>query len=340
MSASGFAGVLYDGRNAAGRRVVVEVENARLAIVDDGARAVVPQADVRVDAPIPGVSRRLVLPGGAAIESDDRAAVEALWPTQGAIARCAFWLESRWPAAVGAVLITAALAWTIVADVLPLAAEPVARSISPRIEEAIGAQALKSIDASLAKPSGLPEERRNEIERKFEAFVDDEPGLEGADLQFRRMGGPNAFALPGGTIIVTDAMVRFAQDDDELLAVIAHELGHLKARHATRLVLQRSGIAVLVTAIAGDAAGMTFLAATIPAAVLNSSYSREFELEADRYAYGHLSRHGSSPQALARVFRRFAEDRRTADSNDPLGRYLSSHPDLDERIRLAEGVAH
>ena len=105
-----------------------------------------------------------------------------------------------------------------------------------------------------------------------------------------------------------------------------------------RLVLQKSGIAVLITAIAGDAAGMTFLAAALPAALLNAGYSREFELEADRYAYGHLSRHGRSPEALARLFRKLAEDRRTG-ANDPLARYLGSHPGLDERIRLAEQAA-
>lgn len=329
-------GLLFDGRTASYRRVSIEVENARLAIIEDGTRAVVGQSEVLVDAPVPGVWRRLTMPGGATIETPDHAAVEALWPTQGAVARAAFWLESRWSTAIAAVLITAALAWVIVADVLPLAAEPVARSISPRIEEAIGVQALKSIDATFARPSRLPADRRSEIEQKVATFIEGEPGLEGVELEFRRMGGPNAFALPGGTIVVTDEMVDFVKNDDELLAVLAHELGHLRAKHSMRLVLQRSGIAVLITAIAGDAAGMTFLAAAMPAALLNAGYSREFELEADRYAYGHLSRHGSAPRALADILRRFAEDQRNADANDPLARYLSSHPGLDERIRLAE----
>ena len=334
-----FAGILYDGRSATGHDVVVEIDNVKLAIVDDGTRAVVKRSEVSADTPIPGVARRLTLPGGATIEVAERAAIETLWPTRGAISRSAFWLESHWGAAVGAVLVTAAFVWTVIAYVLPLAAEPVARSISPRIEQAIGAQALKSIDATFAKRSRLPPERRNEIQRKFAGFIADEPGLDHVALHFRQLGAPNAFALPGGTIVVTDEMVELVGDDEELLAALAHELGHLRHQHAMRLVLQKSGIAVLITAIAGDAAGMTFLAAAIPAAVLNSSYSREFELEADRYAYEHLSRHGSSPQALARLFRRFADDRRTAGADDPLARYLGSHPGIEERIRLAEEAA-
>ncbi|TMG98122.1 MAG: M48 family metallopeptidase [Betaproteobacteria bacterium] len=333
---STFDGLLYDGRNAAFRRVVVEVEDARVAIVEDDARAVLAQSDISVDAPVPGVVRRLTLPGGATIETADHAAVEASWPTKGTIARAAFWLESRWSMAVAAVLITASLVWLIVAVVLPLAAEPVARNFSPRFEEAIGAQTLKTIDTRFARPSLLPTERRKAIEEKFAAFVEREPGISGARLEFRRMPFPNAFALPGGTIVLTDKMVTLLDDDDALMAVLAHELGHLQAKHGMRLVLQSSGVAVLVTALAGDAAGMTILAAAMPAALLNARYSREFELEADRYAYGHLARHGSSPQALADVLRRFAEDKRTADVNDPLMRYLNSHPDLEERIRLAE----
>jgi predicted Zn-dependent protease len=336
---SAFEGVLYDGRSASGRRVVVVVDGAALSIVDSESRAAITRSDVRVDAPIPGVARRLILPGGGSIESENNALVEALWPAQGFVSRGAFWLESRWSAAIAAVLLTAAFVWFVVSQILPLAAEPIARSISPRIEEAIGKQALRSIDATFAKPSRLPAERRREIDSKFEAFVENEPELEDVDLQFRRMGAPNAFALPGGIVVVTDEMVQFAKDDDELFAAIAHELGHLQARHAMRLVLQQSGIAVLVTAIAGDAAGMTFLAAAMPAAVLNAGYSREFELEADRYAYGHLKRHGSSPAVLARLFRRLAEDRHAADANDPLARYLSSHPALEERARLAEEAA-
>jgi len=331
-------GLLYDGRTATYRRVSIEVEDARLAIVEGGARAVLAQSEVLVDPPVPGVSRRLTLPGGATIETADHAAVEASWPTRDKVARAAFWLESRWSMAGVAVSITAGLAWLIIADVLPLAAEPIARSIGPRIEHAIGAQTLKSIDATFAQPSRLPAAQRDEIEQKFAAFIEGEPELDGVDLEFRRMSGPNAFALPGGTIVVADEMVDFVQSDDELLAVLAHELGHLRARHAVRLVLQRSGIAVLITAIAGDAAGMTFLAAAMPAALLNAGYSREFEIEADRYAYGHLSRHGGSPQALAGILRRFANDQHTADGRDLLARYLNSHPDLEERIRLAEAA--
>ena len=335
---SRFDGILYDGRSASRHRVVVEVDGAHVAITGDAMHATIAYGDIRADPPIPGVPRRLLLPGGAAIETADHAAVDALWSSTSAIARGAFWLESRTSMAVVAVAVIACIVWLVVEQALPLVAKPIAERISPEIEQAIGEQTLKSLDAMLTKPSTLPAERREAIEQRFAAFLEGEPGMDDVQLEFRKMGSANAFALPGRTIVVTDEMVASVHDDDELIAVLAHELGHLNGRHAMRMVLQRSGIAVLVTVVAGDAVGMTLLAAAMPAALINARYSREFELEADDYAYALLQRHGRSLQPFADVLRRFAQDRRTADPRDPLLRYLNSHPELDERIRRTEAA--
>jgi Zn-dependent protease with chaperone function len=331
---SAFEGVLYDGRTAARHVVTVEVSGAQLSIVSDSVRASLARDAVRVDAPVPGVPRRLLLPGGAAVETEDEAAVEAVWPTTSRVARAAYWLESRVSMALAAIAITGGLVAWIIADVLPLAADPIARSISPEIEYAIGEQALKSLDETYAKPSALPAERREAIRSQFAALTAGEAN--DVVLEFRRMDAPNALALPGRTVVLTDEMVQFAKNDDELMAVLAHEIGHLRGRHAMRMVLQQSGIAVLVTALAGDAVGMTLLAVLVPAALLNARYSREFELEADAYALALLERHGRSKQSFIDVLRHFAADQRTADMRDPILRYLSSHPDLEERIRRAE----
>lgn len=333
-STTALHGKLFDGRTAARHAVDVEVSDARMTVVSDGVHALLDRNDVRVDPPIPGVPRRLLLPGGAEIETDDRAAVDALWPVAGRIERAAYWLESRTSMAIAALVITIGLVWLVVAEVLPFAADPIARGISPRIEQAIGRHALESFDAAYTKPSKLPDERRQAIRQAFADMVQGDD--DDVTLEFRRLGAPNAFALPGRTIVVTDEMVDFVHDDNELMAVLAHEVGHLNGRHAMRMVLQQSGIAVLVTALAGDAVGMTILAVLVPATLLNARYSREFELEADDYALALLARHDRSPQSFVDVLRRFSQDKRTADANDPVLRYLSSHPDLEERIRRAE----
>ena len=163
---------------------------------------------------------------------------------------------------------------------LPLAAEPIARSLSPEIEQAIGEHALKSLDETYTKPSALPAERREAIADAFARLTAGEGGRHRAGVPQARHA-ECARAARKDDRAVTDEMAQFVGNDDELMAVLAHELGHLNARHAMRMVLQQSGIAVLVTALAGDAVGITLLAVLAPAALLNARYSREFELEAD-----------------------------------------------------------
>ena len=78
-----------------------------------------------------------------------------------------------------------------------------------------------------------------------------------------------------------------------------------RVRHALRLPLQElPGVAVLLTAIAGDAVGVTYLAAALPSMLLQSSYSREFETEADDYAFTLLRRKGVVAQVFADMLRR------------------------------------
>ena len=337
---STFAGALYDGTAPRGQPVDVTIDADEIRV--DGADVApftVARASVVPDAPLTGVPRRLQLPGGAVIETDDFDAVARAWPARAGFARLGDILERRWTATLACAALAATTLWLVIAYALPLAADPIARSISPDVETAIGRHALASIDRLYAKPSRLDREQRAHVQQLLEGFMAGEDDVSPWRLQFRRMGGPNAFALPGNTIVVTDELVRFVKTDDELLAVLAHEVGHLRERHATRLVLQQSGVAVLATALAGDAVGMTFLAAAIPALLLDAQYSRAFEEEADVAAIAQLARHGHSPQAFADVMRRFASDPRTSEPNDPLFRYISTHPATEERIRRAEEAA-
>ena len=332
-----FEGLHFDGTRAVGVPVHVEGQGDEIVIADAvSAPRRLRREQINVDAPIPGVHRILRLPDGELIETSDQAAVTTLWPSHGGIERVAFALESRWWAALAGLGLTAASVWLIVAFALPLAADSAARLISAKVEHFIGEHSLATLDRIALKPSTLTANQQAELTAKFDRFVSGEPDAKGYKLAFRKVGTANAFALPGGIIVISDEMVRLTESDDEFLAVIAHEAGHVRGRHALRMVLQDSGLAVLMTVLAGDAVGTTILAAAVPSVLLRSRYSRQFETEADDYAFAMLKRHNQPPKAFADMLRRLQKEKPGAQDGSPIVQYLSTHPATEERIRRAE----
>src|SRR2546426_11641338 len=89
----------------------------------------------------------------------------------------------------------------------------------------------------------------------------------------------------------------------------AHEFVSVRHRHGLRQALQAAGLAALISALAGDAVSITSLAATLPMILLQSGYSREFEDEADSYAFQRLKEIGLSPKAFAEIMTRLDEFR-------------------------------
>ena len=155
------------------------------------------------------------------------------------------------------------------------------------------------------------------------------------EIQFRKSPsiGANALALPGGTIVITDDLVKLAQDDREILGVLAHESGHVVRRHGERQILQGSAIVLLVTWFVGDA---NALAAAAPTALLQAKYSRDLEREADAHAIGVLRRNGIPTRYLASILERFARTEPSGGNASMLD-YLSTHPATAERLaRLRE----
>lgn len=331
-----FAGTLFDGLLAVATPVQIEGGGDGIVIADAAGTRRLRYDQVTVDAPVPGVPRLLRLSGGEVIETDDGPAVDALWPTRSGIARIAFVLEARWWAALTSLALTAVIVWVTVTFLLPLAANPVSRLISPRVERAIGEHTLATLDRFVFRPSLLTQEQQKELTDSFRRFAHGDPDTQDIRIEFRKARAANAFALPGGIIVVTDEMVATASGDYEFFAVVAHEIGHVHGRHAMRLVLQDSGLAVLMTALAGDAVGTTILTAALPSVLLRSRYSRQFETEADDYAFAMLERHGVSPRIFADMLRRLQKDKLDEPRSGSILEYLSSHPATEERIRRAE----
>jgi Zn-dependent protease with chaperone function len=152
-------------------------------------------------------------------------------------------------------------------------------------------------------------------------------------IEFRRSEalGANALALPSGVVVVTDGLVALAKDTDDVVAVLAHEVGHLEGRHSMRAIVQSALVSGLIMLVVGD---VSALAAAAPAALLNARYSRDLEREADAYASDALRAIGVRPTRLADMLERMEAEHSKAGREGPTDAfsYLSTHPTTEERL--------
>ncbi len=174
------------------------------------------------------------------------------------------------------------------------------------------------------------------------AGASDRPEVYGG-YHFALMDSPsvNAFACPAGLILLHRGVLDFARDEDELAAIIAHELAHAAAKHPLRAIQDVNSIPTLsaeaLLAVARDQASLSALTRVFGAAVdsvhealLESGYDRDFEFQADADGARMLKRAGYDPTAMLRVLERLPD----ADG------FSATHPTTTARVeRLSQTLA-
>lgn len=326
----------YDGRSARRHEVTLTLEGGVVRVRGDGVDRTGNLHDLRVSEPMGEAPRLVTFPDGAFCEVRDHAGLQALLRQSGHgdhfIVRWQF--DPRWIAAstlLCVAVFAAAYVWG-----LPWLARHLAEEVPDSMVQAASEQALASLDHSLAAPSEIPAARQEEIIRGFDRLRP--PGGRPVPhrIVFRSSKAlrANALALPSGTIVVTDGLVKLAQGDEELLGVLAHELGHVRARHGLRMMLQSSIVGLATAWYIGD---ISSILAAAPAVLLQANYSRDFEREADAYAIAMLKANGIPPGHMADLLERLESSRRkdaTGAGEEPAAiDYLSSHPATAERLR-------
>jgi Zn-dependent protease with chaperone function len=328
----------FDGRSAKLHRVSLDVQDGIAHVSGDGIERSAPLRELRVSEPLGKAPRLITFADGAFCEVRDHAALNALLATTGYRDRAVVrWQRSfGWVAAMlvaGIAIVTLAYRYA-----LPAFAEAVAERLPPKLMAKLGEHTLAMLDQTLFKPSTLPGERQSELIQGFQRLVIPDPDPLDYRVVFRssKTIGANAFALPSGTIVVTDQLAELAKNDREVYAVLAHELGHLHRRHALRQVLQSSVVALAITWYIGDVSSML---ASAPVALIEAKYSRDLEREADVYAARMLKENALSPALLATMLERL-EAAHTEKSKQPQAHdgaaakdYLSTHPATEERLR-------
>jgi Zn-dependent protease with chaperone function len=321
------AGRLYSGSSTAALAATLELgADAVVRLRWAAGERSAPLTEVEISDRIGDIPRRVRFADGALFETADNAALDAaLTPL-----RALGWLhrvgalERHWRTAAAALLAALALALGFARYGAPALAALGARVLPTWIEDTLGAQSLALLDRTLLEPSQLPEPRRRRLAEAFAELAQPEPGQSRVRLEFRAAAalGANAFALPAGILVITDPLIELAERDEEILAVLAHELGHARGRHSLRLIMQNAGLSALALALFGDLGSVSSLLAALPMA----RHSRELEREADGFARGWLQRHAIDPRHFDAILCRLARG-----AGDSALAFLDSHPPTAER---------
>jgi Zn-dependent protease with chaperone function len=355
-SATHFAAAWFDGVTARRHDAAVGVLGDRVEVSAAGRHADYRLDTLRLSAPVAGVPLRIGLPDGGTLvvaELDEHVALSLGWPRRS----FAHVLESNLLVVFVAWIAVFAAAFFAWRDGIPWIAAKVATRVPVAAEAALGESILSGVDRFLLERSRLPEKVRAPIAARFAQLAGAANAASDLRLEFRRgrggFPGANAFALPGGTIVVTDDLVKEIDDTDKVAAVLAHEIGHQVRRHSLVHLLETSATALVFGAILGDVSGVGSVAAAAPGFLLNLNFSRGAEEDADRFAYDLLRASGMSPALLGDALQIIVDHECRSDDEDATAEacrkrrhrigegpsYLSTHPAIEQRIDAARQAA-
>lgn len=360
----------YDGRSARARPVRLSIEAGHLVATPLAAEPAAgeedphrttgtperwPLAQVRWPERTRHGQRIVHLAGGGQLDIVDAPAFDAWRAAHGARESWVVRAQQHWRATLTAtVLLLAVLAagyrWGV-----PWAADALVAVVPAHIDRAVGEAAFESLRSRWLEPSKLPPARQQALRELCTAALDTlhaRPAQRPWTLRFHAGGkvlGPNAFALPDGSIVITDEMVALLEGhDDTLVGIFGHEYGHVHLRHGMRAVARFALVSTATSVALGD---FSTVLAGVPALLAQLGYSRDAEREADEEAARLLVASGRSPQAMVVLFERLAQhgaggpgreggERRGEREGGPDSRAgglpiaLASHPLDDERMRF------
>jgi Zn-dependent protease with chaperone function len=331
MQASGKA-TWFDGRSSRRREVEVRL-TATIDLVEDGAVAERWRYDDlrRLDSP-PGLHRyrSVAAPELARLETRDQALAGTIENVcrrlhdDGGAGRRAFGKIVLLSMAAGVSLLLMAI-WGV-----PWVADRLALVVPAGVEVKLGDAVDGQVRAIFRGAACTREDGKAALTKMVAALVEqDRPQVPIVPAVIDN-GIPNAFALPGGRVYVLRGLLDRAETQDEVAGVIAHEIGHVRYRHGLRKLFQAGGTTFLLGLLFGDIVGGTAIVIASQQ-LLDSSYSRDAEREADDHTAAVMGGLGRSGVAMGRFLGRLDK---SDGGNLPV--FFRSHPLTAERIARLE----
>jgi predicted Zn-dependent protease len=149
----------------------------------------------------------------------------------------------------------------------------------------------------------------------------------------------NAFALPGGHIILNSGLILKADTPEEIAGVLSHEISHITNRHVLRQMIQMIGIYGGLSILVGDIGGVVATVLQGSAFFLQMRFSQEFEKEADSQGIKILEKSEISPSGLKLFLEKIKkkeDDSKIIDDQEKVLEFFQTHPNTEDRIKFIE----
>ncbi|QSP95175.1 M48 family metallopeptidase [Marinobacter salinisoli] len=335
-------GDYYTGQNSHRQSAELRPGGAGILLKTTTEERALAWQDLKISPRIGNTPRYLHLPDDGVFETTDNDGVDQLSRqcSGNGFARLVHRLERHLGLILIAVLVTAAVTGLTLTYGVPWASRVIAYTLPDTVAQTVGETALHSLDDTWFEPSTLSDGRQQALLNHFAPYLGQVGGQQ-LRVEFRDAPviGANALALPDGTLVFTDDLVNLAEQDDELVAILAHEIGHIEYRHGMQGMVQSSLLFWVLVMMTGDLSAFSDPTIALPAFLMSMSYSRDMEQQADDYALQTMLSHNLNPMLFATIMARLTEeDISTQEHGESenngylLELVLSSHPISRERI--------
>lgn len=217
--------------------------------------------------------------------------------------------------------------WIIYAALLPKLVDKAASAIPYSWEEEMGGPIFTQVRAT-EKIDSL---KSVIIDSFFQQLSWD--SLFPSRVHFSNSEVVNAFALPGGNIIVYSGLLNKMESYTELVALLGHEYGHIERRHIMRGMVQSLSTYAAVSLLLGDVTAISAVFMEQANRIYNLKYSRAYETESDEFGFQKMKEEGIDPRGIISLFERL-KDNTDSVSVSSIPDFLSTHPGVEERIKM------
>jgi Zn-dependent protease with chaperone function len=277
------------------------------------------------------IPREIILPNKDLLIIDSSPAIDA-WLANGKKD------ISRWERSPKAVITSIICVPLALYFVFAIAVPGIAVVFAPYVPDAVvdmsSEHTMKSLDSTILSESEVDAAKTGALRINWLSLIN-QMDLEHKHytIEFRhsKVMGPNAFALPNGTIVFTDQLLELVNyDEDILTAIFMHEIGHVEQHHSMRLVSQAIVSSIAINYFIGDVGTIFDVFASAGNTIANNQFTQKLEWEADNFALEQLRNSGKDPLDFARGMQKFSELSSTNSSE--LEQLFSSHPLTEDRI--------